>query len=137
MSTTPLTVEQARQIRYENKLDAEINQIVMQFSEADTVSPQAREKLRGILKHYAKSPHPFRACVRDNMKRFGPGRTEKVCAVLKDIIRGTTSWRHHEDGFAASDADMPVLTDTERDEILAAFSDEDFISMEEAIANAS
>ena len=29
------------------------------------------------------------------MKRFGPGRTERVCAVLKDIIRGTTHWRGH------------------------------------------
>ena len=64
-------------------------------SEADTVGPDARHKLKGILRHYAKDPHPFTACVHDNMKRFGPGRTEKVCAVLKDIIRGTTHWRGH------------------------------------------
>lgn len=64
-------------------------------SEADTVGPDARHKLRGILRHYAKDPHPFTACVHDNLKRFGPGRTERVCAVLKDIIRGTTKWRGH------------------------------------------
>lgn len=59
-----------------------------------TVSPEAKRKLMGILKHYAKMQHPFAACVRDNRKRFGP-RAEAVCAVLKDIIRGTTKWRGH------------------------------------------
>lgn len=62
---------------------------------AKTVGPDARHKLRGLLRYYAKQVHPFRACVRDNMKRFGPGRTEAVCATLKDIIRGTTHWRGH------------------------------------------
>lgn len=56
------------------------------------VTPEAKKKLRGLLKYYAKKPHPFTACVRDNRKRFGP-RAEQVCAVLKDIIRGTTKWR--------------------------------------------
>lgn len=58
------------------------------------VSPAAKKKLQGLLKYYAKKPHPFTACVRDNRKRFGP-RAEQVCAVLKDIIRGTTKWRGH------------------------------------------
>jgi hypothetical protein len=61
---------------------------------AAQVGPRARWKLRGILKHYAKKLHPFAACVRDNRKRFGP-RTEGVCAVVKDLIRGTTHWRGH------------------------------------------
>src|SRR4051812_9896833 len=39
---------------------------------AAQVGPDARYKLRGILKHYAKKAHPFAACVRDNRKRFGP-----------------------------------------------------------------
>lgn len=56
------------------------------------VTPQNREKMKGLLAHYAKKPHPFAACVRDNRKRFGP-RTEAVCAVVKDLIRGTTHWR--------------------------------------------
>jgi len=59
---------------------------------AKTVGPHARKKLKGLLEYYAKKPHPFRACVRDNRKRFGP-RTEAYCATLKDIIRGTTKWR--------------------------------------------
>lgn len=64
-------------------------------SEASTVGPDARHKLRGLLRFYAKKEHPFTACVHDNMKRFGPNRTERVCATLKDVIRGTTHWRGH------------------------------------------
>lgn len=56
------------------------------------VTPAAKMKLKGLLKYYAKQPKPFTACVRDNRKRFGP-RAEQVCAVLKDMIRGTTKWR--------------------------------------------
>jgi hypothetical protein len=57
-------------------------------------------------------------CVRDNMKRFGPGRTEAVCATLKDILRGTTKWRGHPEldhgspGLAtALSDDAPVISD--------------------------
>lgn len=57
------------------------------------VSPKAKKQLHGLLKFYANKPHPFAACVRDNTKRFGKDRAERVCAVLKDIIRGTTKWR--------------------------------------------
>lgn len=62
---------------------------------AKTTGPRARHKLRFLLRYYAKKTHPFRACVDDNMKRFGPGKTEAYCATLKDIIRGTTKWRGH------------------------------------------
>lgn len=62
---------------------------------AKTTGPTARHKLRFLLRYYAKKKHPFRACVEDNMKRFGPGKTEAYCATLKDIIRGTTKWRGH------------------------------------------
>lgn len=62
------------------------------YLSAKDVGPRERKQLSGLLKYYAKKPHPFRACVRDNRKRFGPG-TEAVCATLKDIIRGTTHWR--------------------------------------------
>lgn len=81
-------------------------------SEAATVGPSARHKLRGLLRFYAKKDHPFTACVHDNMKRFGPNRTERVCATLKDVIRGTTHWRGHPEldhgapgAIAASDHD--------------------------------
>lgn len=86
----------AQQARWDALLDEELDRnLDVLLSEADTVGPEARTKLKGILRHYAKDPHPFKACVRDNMKRFGPGRTERVCATLKDIIRGTTQWRGH------------------------------------------
>jgi len=91
----------AQRARQEVLLSAEIERRLDVLLSAKTVGPEARAQLRELLKHYAKSPHPFRACVRDNMKRFGPGRTEKVCATLKDMIRGTTRWRN-SDGVAAS-----------------------------------
>jgi hypothetical protein len=91
------------------------------ISEADTVGPDARHKLKGILQHYAKDPHPFTACVADNMKRFGPGRTERVCAVLKDIIRGTTKWRGHPEldhGAPGAIAASEVTIDDETERLL-------------------
>src|ERR1044072_2232235 len=59
------------------------------------VTPRDVKRLTPLLKHYAKMEHPFRACVRDNRKRFGP-KTEAYCAVLKDLIKGTTKWRSTE-----------------------------------------
>ena len=56
------------------------------------VSAHDVRKLKPLMRHYAKMAHPFTACVRDNRKRFGPG-AEAVCAVLKDLIKGTTKWR--------------------------------------------
>jgi hypothetical protein len=46
-----------------------------------------------LVKHYMKKPHPFRACVRDNTKRFGPDGAKRVCATLKDMGTGTHDWR--------------------------------------------
>jgi hypothetical protein len=102
-------------------LDAQLDLL---FS-SKTVGPEARRKLRGLLSYYAKKPHPFRACVKDNMKRFGPGRTEAVCATLKDIIKGTTKWRHGSKGAVAlSDSEMPVF-DEETFDLLMSISDDD------------
>lgn len=56
------------------------------------VTPEHRKKIAAIVNYYAKKPHPFTACVRDNRKRFGP-RTEQVCAVVKDMGRRSTKWR--------------------------------------------
>lgn len=118
----------AQRQREDALLAVEIDRrIDLLFSEADTVGPDARNKLRGILKHYAKDPHPFRACVKDNMKRFGPGRTERVCATLKDIIRGTTHWRGHpaadhgSAGLAQIDEDVERLLLSIPDDKLEAF----------------
>lgn len=70
-------------------------QAALLLSNADRVGPEARHRLAGLIKFYAKKPHPFRACVQDNAKRFGDDGAKRVCAVLKDIIRGTTKWRGH------------------------------------------
>ena len=101
---------------------------------AKTVSPQARMKLRGLLKYYAKKKHPFRACVRDNMKRFGPGRTERICATLKDIMMGTTKWRGKK-GLAGSDnySDNYVINDEVADLLLSISNEE----LERIVFNAS
>lgn len=88
--TVPPKVSVEDQI--EHRLNLAMDELLLN---AARTGPHARHKLRGLLRYYAKKPHPFRACVRDNMKRFGPGRTEAICATLKDIIRGTTHWRGH------------------------------------------
>lgn len=142
----------ARQAREDRLLDAAIDRtLTIVFSkdehpgvsEADTVGPPARKKLKGLLRYYAKQTHPFTACVNDNMKRFGPNRTERVCATLKDIIRGTTHWRGHPEldhgapgAIAASDS--PPALDDELVEILLSLSESDleilFSDAQEALA---
>jgi hypothetical protein len=60
------------------------------------VSPEHRKKIAPIVKHYMKEAHPFTACVRDNRKRFPePGRAERICAVVKDMGKRTTTWRRN------------------------------------------
>src|SRR3990170_1421040 len=82
------------------------------------VSARDMVKLRGLLKHYAKKKHPFTSCVRDNTKRFGPERAKKVCAVLKDLIRGTTKWRSTERKKGLSDEEKAefILSDYPEDD---------------------
>jgi hypothetical protein len=104
--TDSLTLSEAQAARADLLLSEEIDRRLDVLLSAKDVGPEAREHLSGILKHYAKEAKPFTACVKDNMKRFGPGRTERVCATLKDIIRGTTRWRNHHEGVAASDAEF-------------------------------
>lgn len=87
------TLEQARQERFDREIDKMISDRLAKANLAAPIAPGAKVKLRGILKKYAKEAHPFRACVRDNMKRFGPGRTEAICATLKDTIKGRKDWR--------------------------------------------
>jgi len=91
------TIDQARNRRLDAAvdkiIDAHIDQRLDGLKLAAPISPTAKFKLRNILKKYAKSKTPFRDCVRDNMKRFGPGRTEAVCATLKDEIKGRKDWR--------------------------------------------
>lgn len=76
-----------------NLQEAQVERILIVALSAKDVTPGERKKLRNLIKFYMEKPHPFAACVRDNTKRFGPERAKKVCAVLKDIGRGTTKWR--------------------------------------------
>lgn len=86
------TVSEAGQARIERAIDAKIDAFIeSRLAKADLAAPisvPAKVKLRGILKKYSREAHPFRACVRDNAVRFGPGRVEAVCATLKDPIKG-------------------------------------------------
>jgi hypothetical protein len=102
------TLDQAREARIDAQLDADIAKKLKGIS-LEKVSPTARIKLRNILKKYARSAHPFRDCVRDNMKRFGPGRTEAVCATLKDQIKGNTKWR--KGGAKMGEGDLVIDAD--------------------------
>ena len=42
------------------------------------------------------------------MKRFGPGRTEAICATLKDTIKGRKDWRK---GGANTSEDLTIDAD--------------------------
>ena len=122
----------AQQKREEDLLDTYIEEQLEVLLAARTVGPEARRKLGGLLKYYSKKKQPFRACVKDNMKRFGPGRTEAVCATLKDLMMGTTKWRNNK-RFAGSDnfSDNYVITDEVAD-LLLTISNED---LEDIIMN--
>lgn len=97
------TLEQAREERLDQEIDQMISDRLAAAKLAAPIGPHAKVKLRGILKKYAKDPHPFRACVKDNMKRFGPGRTEAICATLKDQIKGNKNWRKGGSGAMTSE----------------------------------
>lgn len=58
------------------------------------VTPADRFKLRFLIAHYVKKPHPFTACYRDQIKHgLSPDHARRRCAVIKDLGRGTTKWR--------------------------------------------
>lgn len=66
------------------------------FSKPGTsdVTPADKKKLRPLILHYMKQPHPFTACVRDQIKHgVSPDHARRRCAVLKDLGTGTTKWR--------------------------------------------
>ena len=72
-----------------------------------TSNPRSMGYLRFLLRHYAKSPTPWRDCYKDNLKRFGPERTKGLCGVLKDTIRQTTYWRGKKGHSKVPDVGAP------------------------------
>src|SRR6202000_308129 len=132
MSDMSSAIAPERQAALARRLDRELDVVIdksldaINFSNADRVGPEARHQLKGLLRYYAKKDKPFTACVNDNTKRFGPGRVDKVCAVLKDIIRGTTHWRGHPEldhgspgAVTASDERPPQISDDTVEVLLA------------------
>lgn len=119
-STSSQSLAEAQIARDDRLLLSEIDTTLdmLQLS-AKTVGPEARYKLRNLLKYYAKKPRPFTACYRDNLKRFGPQRTAEVCATLKDIMEGTTKWRHGHQTANVSLSENPPEFDEEMFAIIA------------------
>ena len=80
------------------------------FSKPGTADVTAgdRKKLSGLLKHYAAMAHPFTTCVRDQIKHgLAKDHANRRCAVIKDLIKGTTKWR----GKAKEEAALDVLAE--------------------------
>lgn len=84
-------LERARARRENDKIDLAIGTYVDQ--KAPKMPQVEKLKVKSTLKHYAQSPTPFRDFVRDNMAKFGPGRTEMIGAVLCGEIKGKKPWK--------------------------------------------
>lgn len=108
--------------------NAQIDRTVEIMLSAKDVGPKARHKLRFLIRFYMRKPHPFTSCVRDNIKRFGKERAERICAVLKDIGTGTTKWRKGRQGAFAetlfSESPPPVIDDEVADLLVKISKDE-------------
>lgn len=76
-------------------IDQRLDKLGLANFQRVTANPRSMGYLRFLLRHYAKSPTPWRDCYKDNLKRFGPDKTKGLCGVLKDTLRGTTKWRGH------------------------------------------
>lgn len=100
-------LSQARSNRDEMMLEQTLDAILLS---AKTVTPAERKKLLPLLKYYAKFKKPFTKCYNDNVKRWGPELTKKRCAVIKDLIMGTTKWRKGRQSANMSDDDIAMHT---------------------------
>lgn len=108
-----LDLREASEQRLERIFDSEMESrltLLLANYQRVTANPRSMGYLRFLLKHYAKSAHPFRDCYKDNFKRFGKS-TAGICATLKDTIRQGTDWRGHPErdhgapGVAIGEAD--------------------------------
>jgi hypothetical protein len=95
--------------------DAQIERLATVCLSLKTVTPSDRFHLRNLIEYYRKKPHPFTACYRDNVKRWGPELTKKRCAVLKDVIVGNTKWRKGNQKGLSEDialSEVPLIPDS-------------------------
>lgn len=106
-------LDRANLERERSEIEAEIDKrvdLLLSNYQAVSSNPRSMGYLRFLLKHYAKSAHPWKDCFKDNFKRFGP-KTAGLCGVLKDTIRQSTNWRGHpgsdsgDPGVAIGEAD--------------------------------
>jgi murein L,D-transpeptidase YcbB/YkuD len=68
------------------------------------VTPADRAKLAPLLKHLRREAHPFTACYRDQRKHgLSADHAARRCAVLKDLIRGTTKWRGNDKNLSVAE----------------------------------
>lgn len=120
--------------RLDAAIDEKLDELFVHLG-AEKVGPDARKKLRGLIRHYMKKPHPFSACVRDNTKRFGPERAKRICATLKDVGKGTKKWRkgnHSEDGTTLEiEEDTAILLEQLAELDLRDILNLDFVEEEE------
>lgn len=97
--------------------DEELDSYLMvSLANYQRVTPGEKKKLKGLMAYYAKKKHPFTECVRDNTKRFGKDRAERICAVLKDLIKGTTKWRGEERKANLSESTLKELFEIDVDD---------------------
>lgn len=87
-----LASEKRKEVLLSNEIDKRLDLLLANYPRV-TSNPRSMGYLRFLLRHYAKSPTPWRDCVKDNTKRFGPEKVKGLCGVLKDTIRQTTYWR--------------------------------------------
>ena len=88
------------------EVDRRLNLLLANYQRV-TSNPRSMGYLRFLLRHYAKSPTPFRSCVADNTKRFGPIKVKGLCGVLKDTLRQTVYWRGKKGHSKVPDVGAP------------------------------
>lgn len=124
----PAPAPTATDLAETERLDAALSLVLAETGKPGTnfkqVTPEARHKLAGIIRHYRGMAHPFATCVRDNTQRFGQERAERICAVVKDLAMGTTHWRKGAKAHLSEDAAQPPELDEETADLLVALSPE-------------
>lgn len=76
-----------------------LDELLANFSEADTVGPHERHKLKGILSYYAKKKHPFTECVTADTPVDAPRDMELHPDGLRidSLRKGDLVWSFDED----------------------------------------
>lgn len=62
----------------EEDIDRRLDLLLANYQKV-TANPRSMGYLRFLLRHYAKSPTPWRDCVKDNTRRVGPERVKGLC----------------------------------------------------------